>query len=192
MAQKIQPIVFLGCREATRAPTAENDTNTSNAQISKGSGVWLTPVGGGEFRYLNDAQTIMNASERANSDQARRKVARELIPLTLHPCLLVPCVTTPLYSTTVSQALRLPLRGEGPKDTRLHQLPARIRWWPGGCEGGASGIHCAMDRSSESKPTTHKSRDHQQKGGPRKEKEQKWWDTNYFSWSNRSTLARGG
>src|SRR5215216_6386429 len=35
------------------------------------------------------------------------------------------------------------------------------------------------------------SRDHQKEGGPRKEKEQKGWDTNYYPWSKRSTRARG-
>ena len=39
-AQKIQPIVFLGCREATRAPTAVNNTKTSKPQTSTGSGGW--------------------------------------------------------------------------------------------------------------------------------------------------------
>src|SRR5215208_5694194 len=37
-AQKIQPTVFLGCREATRAPTAANNTRTSKPQTSRGSG----------------------------------------------------------------------------------------------------------------------------------------------------------
>jgi hypothetical protein len=44
------------------------------------------------------------------------------------PCSLAPAVTTPLYSTTVSRALRQPLRREI-SETRvlcLRQLPARM------------------------------------------------------------------
>ena len=79
MAQKIQPIAFLGCREATRAPIVENNTKTSKPQTSRGRGVWFTPVGVGEFRILNIAHTITNASERAHSDQASHAVGRLLL-----------------------------------------------------------------------------------------------------------------
>src|SRR5829696_6766818 len=37
MAQKIQPLVFLGCREATTAPIVVNNKKTSKPQISRGS-----------------------------------------------------------------------------------------------------------------------------------------------------------
>src|SRR5215212_9751782 len=60
MAQKIQPIVFLGCRETTRAPIVVNNTKTSKPQTSTGSDVWSTPLGVGVFRNLNDAHTITN------------------------------------------------------------------------------------------------------------------------------------
>src|SRR5919107_3177833 len=81
MAQKIQPIVFLGCRETTRAPTAANNTKTSKPQTSTSSGVWLIPVGVGEFRNLNDAHTMTNVSERAHSDQASQAVGRFIPPI---------------------------------------------------------------------------------------------------------------
>jgi hypothetical protein len=55
---------------------------------------------------------------------------------------------------------------------------------------GASGIHYAVDLSTEGKPTAHKSRDHQQESSPRKEMEEYRRDTTYFSWLNRSTRAR--
>src|SRR5215210_2163359 len=93
MAQKIQPIVFLGCREATRAPTVVNNMNTSNPHISKTSGVWLIPLGVGEFRILNESHTITDASETAQSDQASQAVGRLILPPPL-PCLLVPVLTT--------------------------------------------------------------------------------------------------
>src|SRR5215207_156882 len=44
------------------------------------------------------------------SDQASQEAARRLIPPLLRSCSLAPSLTTPLYSTTVSQALRQPLR----------------------------------------------------------------------------------
>jgi hypothetical protein len=46
-----------------------------------------------------------------NMDQASQETAREFIPPTSCPRCLVPSVTTPLYRATVSQTLRLPLRG---------------------------------------------------------------------------------
>src|SRR5215208_1245774 len=109
-AQKIQPIMFLGCREITRAPIVVNNTKTSKPQTSRGSGGWATPVGVGEFRNLNNAHTLTNVSERAHSDQASQTVGRRLLPTTPSSRSLVPSATTPLYSTTVSQALRQTLR----------------------------------------------------------------------------------
>src|SRR5215207_11595176 len=94
MAQKIQPIVFLGCREATRAPTAANDTNSRYPQISASSGLRLIPVGVGVFRNLNNAHTMTNVSERAQSDQASQPVGR-LIPAIPRPSFLASTVTRP-------------------------------------------------------------------------------------------------
>ena len=102
MAQKIQPIGFLGCLEATRAPTAANKTNSSSAQTSRGSDVWLTPVGVGEFRNLNDAHTMTNVSERAHSDQASQPVGRSIPPIA-RLFSLATLVTTLLYRITVSK-----------------------------------------------------------------------------------------
>jgi hypothetical protein len=105
MAQKIQPIVFLGCWEATRAPTAANDTNSRYAQISASSGLRLIPVGVGEFRNLNNAHTMTNVSERAHSDQASQLVGR-FIPPIARLFSLATLVTTLLYRITVSQTLQ--------------------------------------------------------------------------------------
>jgi hypothetical protein len=50
-------------------------------------------------------------TERAHVDQASQEVARRLAPPTPLPCCsLAPSVTTTLYGTTVSRALRRPLR----------------------------------------------------------------------------------
>jgi hypothetical protein len=105
MAQKIQPIVFLGCREATRAPIVVNNTGTSKPQTSRGSSVWSTPVGVGEFRNLNNAHTMTNVSERAHSDQASQPVGR-FIPPIARLFFLATLITTLLYRITVSQALQ--------------------------------------------------------------------------------------
>lgn len=85
MAQKIQPIVFLGCREATRAPMVVNNTKTSKPQTSRRSGACLTPVGVGEFRNLNNAHTMTNVNESAHNDHASQEAARALITLTPRP-----------------------------------------------------------------------------------------------------------
>src|SRR5215218_2943009 len=64
----------------------------------------------------------------ARSSQRPRKIladgeARVLIPPSPRPCSFVRSVTTPLYSTTVSQALRQPLRGKGLNDIDPHHQP---------------------------------------------------------------------
>jgi hypothetical protein len=58
---------------------------------------------------------------------ASQEAARVLIPPTPCPCPLVPSVTTPLYKATVSQALRQPLRGEGPIPIECPPAPATTR-----------------------------------------------------------------
>ena len=52
-----------------------------------------------------------NGKEIAHIDQPIQVAVRALIPPTSCLCSLAPSVTTPLYRTTVSQALRQPLRG---------------------------------------------------------------------------------
>src|SRR5829696_4649522 len=57
----------------------------------------------------------------ARSSQRPRKIVADgealvLIPPSPRPCSFVRSVTTPLYSTTVSKALRLTLRGKGLND----------------------------------------------------------------------------
>src|SRR5215203_7545316 len=109
VAQKIQPIVFLGCREATRAPIAANDTHSRYQQISASSGLRLIPVGVGEFRNLNNAHTMTNVSERAHSDQASQPVGRlALIPAIPRLSSLVSFITT-----TTIQPYRLPRVTDG-------------------------------------------------------------------------------
>src|SRR5215210_2011066 len=77
--QKIQPIAFLGCREATRAPTIANDSATSMNQTSKTRGSWETVLGAPRFKDLKTALTTAEASESAQRDQASREAARRLI-----------------------------------------------------------------------------------------------------------------
>jgi hypothetical protein len=135
MAQKIQPIVLLGCREATRAPTAANDTNSRYPQISASSGLRLIPVGVGEFRNLNNAHTMTNVSERAHSDQASQPVGR-FIPPIARLFSLATLVTTLLYRITVSQALR------GGVVSELRRIPllklfGNSEWVPNGAPKAA-------------------------------------------------------
>src|SRR5918999_1531743 len=54
--------------------------------------------------------SAVNAKEVAHMDQANNAAVRRLIPPTPRCCSLAPSVTTSLYSTTVSKALRQPLR----------------------------------------------------------------------------------
>src|SRR5829696_2311332 len=75
-------------------------------------------------------------SQRPRKEEVAGGEACALISPTPRPSSLVPSVTTPLYSTTVSQTLRQPLRGEVHEDIRLLHLPTRTRRWPGGCGGG--------------------------------------------------------
>src|SRR5215211_6191062 len=61
--------------------------------------------------------SAVSAKESAHTAQASQEAIRMLIPPSLPcPCSLVPSVTTPLYSTTVSPALRQPLRAGVPEE----------------------------------------------------------------------------
>src|SRR5215208_2874878 len=111
MAQKIQPMVFLGCREATIAPIVVNNTKTSKPQTSRSNAGWLTAVGVGEFRNLNNAHTLTNVRERAHKNQRSQTVGRRLLPTTPSTRSLAFSVTTLLYRITASRTIRRPLRG---------------------------------------------------------------------------------
>src|SRR5215216_7487365 len=114
-AKQIQPMGLWGRLEAIRAPT--------KGKARKGSmktNTMLKPpvpqvIGGctdrGRMMYNATFATNMT-SARVASDQASQVAARVLIPPTPRLCSLAPSVTTPLYSTTVSKALRQPLRGD--------------------------------------------------------------------------------
>ena len=93
----------------------------------------------------------VSAKESAQSDQASQEAKRMLIPPTSRSCFLASSVTTLLYNATVSQALG----GKGLNNIDPHHQPRGHGGGPEDGEVGAIGIHCAMDISSESKPTTH-------------------------------------
>jgi hypothetical protein len=83
---------------------------------------------------------VMNdATDRAANDHASHAAVRALILSTPRPRSLVPCVTTPLYSTTVSQALRLTLRGKGLNNIDPHHQP-RGHGGPEDVEGDTSSL----------------------------------------------------
>src|SRR5829696_6807664 len=110
--RQIQPIGFRGCLEAIKAPTtgkARKGTETNRSPKPKPSPQLL-----GTFADLTrtDSATLATnmATERPASDQASHAAVRALIPPIPPPSSLAPSVTTPPYSTTVSQALRQPLR----------------------------------------------------------------------------------
>src|SRR5215210_6216500 len=89
---------------------------------------------GGLYRASTTAEAA-NATHSAHSDQANQVAVRGLITLTPRPCSLAPSVTTPLYSTTVSQALRQPLRAGVPREyppvPATHEDMVASRMWRG-------------------------------------------------------------
>src|SRR5215211_451591 len=120
---------------------------------------------------------------QANRSQRPRKVVdggegRGLIRMTPRLCSLVPSVTTPLYRTTVSKALRLTLRGGVPR-RKVYALTD----YPRGHGGGTEDVEARVSRIvpmqwiSHQRQAHNTSRDHQEEGGPRKEREERRWDT---------------
>src|SRR5918997_1437853 len=85
--------------------------NSSRYQKSKTSGGRGATVGVEEFRALNTAIATKDISASAHIDREIQAAVRVLIPSSPRSCSLTLPVTTPLYSTTVSQTLRQPLRG---------------------------------------------------------------------------------
>jgi hypothetical protein len=87
---------FSGRREATRAPTVENATITTER---------TTVTRADEVGTLSEARRkarIMANKVDAQASHASQEAARVLIALTLRTCSPVPSVTTLLYSSTVS------------------------------------------------------------------------------------------
>src|SRR5215212_4330164 len=113
MVEKIQPMGLLGRWEATMAPTTAKISSMAKVRITSSAP---------KFRTLRSVRPAVRdkvypptkrITEITTSDQASRVAVRVLIPPTLRSWSIVPFVTTPLYSTTVSPALRQPLRGRG-------------------------------------------------------------------------------
>src|SRR5215207_4142616 len=81
-AQKIQPIGFPGCREATKAPTVAKDKNTRANPTLRTSGLRGLAVGVAEFRICSAPSPAMDINESTHSDHASQEAARWLIPPT--------------------------------------------------------------------------------------------------------------
>src|SRR5215217_3350637 len=110
-AKQIQPTGLLGCLEAIRAPTT--------GKARKGTKIISSPrvppvlVGSCEEKARTCNKTLARnmATQRPASDHASQEAVRLPSPPTPRLSCRALSVTTPLYSTTVSRALRLPLRG---------------------------------------------------------------------------------
>jgi hypothetical protein len=108
-----QPIGFLGCLEAIKAPTSGKTKNRLPRNSLPTLRSAPQPRGTCADRASKQSRTLAPymAPLRPASDHASHA---EVLVLTLappRPCSLLPTVTTPLYKTTVSQALRQTLRG---------------------------------------------------------------------------------
>src|SRR5829696_4340671 len=180
-----QPSMLLGRREVITAPTVENPA-AATVFSSQKSKMW-TP-GWEMFRTRSQRLDAVNTIDSAHIVPASHAAVRRLIPPTPRSSL-APSVTTLLYQATVSQALRQTLRAVVLKDIRPYR-PPRVDC--GSSERNVEVWHVAStgQRISPQKasPQPKKSRDHQQKDGPRKEKEEAAADALYFSWSNRGVL----
>src|SRR5215203_1499154 len=137
MPQKSQPMGLVGSREAISAPTIGNASESNPVSTAKpGPGLSPgTPAGiTSPVRKSSKRASAMSATHSAHSDQANHAAVRWLIQLTPRPSSLVPSITIPLYRTTVSQALRLTLRGDIPREY-LPAPPTTRTWWSRGCGG---------------------------------------------------------
>jgi hypothetical protein len=108
-AQKIQPMRFRGWCETTRAPTvgyANHSTPTSTYASGGKSRLGISGV-----KCWSRIVSATRATQSAHKNHAGQATARRLTLPIPRPCSLAPSVTTLLYSTTVSRALRQPLRG---------------------------------------------------------------------------------
>src|SRR5918997_6088074 len=112
-ARHIQPMGFLGCLEAIRAPT-KGKARKGNRKTKMMLTIPLVPqeLGGcaGRVAMYRPMVATHEMSESVASDQASRAALWRLIPPTPCLCSLSPSVTTPLYTATVSKALREALR----------------------------------------------------------------------------------
>src|SRR5829696_8309014 len=116
LLQKIQPMALRGWREAMMAPTTENVSSVTRLTITlKGSASlsYVSCAPKGLAIRANEIPPASRATASPTSDHASHEAVRVLIPPTPRSRSFVPCVTTPLYNSTVSKALRQPLRGRG-------------------------------------------------------------------------------
>src|SRR5688500_16541350 len=129
---------FSGRCEAIKAPTTENDTiwarrvATGGPDQARKISPRVSPL-----RRARIRPATARTTHSRHSDQASHAAVRRLIPPTPRSCSLAPSVTTPLYNTTVSQELRLTLRGKGLNDIDPHHQP-RGHGGPGDMEGDTS------------------------------------------------------
>src|SRR5919107_2107406 len=114
MAQKSQPMVLRGCREATMAPTTEKVSTMAKERTTVSASPTLpygSPGGMDPIVRASATPPTRSATESTTSDQASQAAERVLIPPTPRPrCSLDPSVTLLLYSSTVFKALRQTLR----------------------------------------------------------------------------------
>jgi hypothetical protein len=99
-ATKSQPTGLYGLREATKAPTVAKGT-----AVERTRGTRATSLTGHSRNPRQIPATIRPQKVQANPAAGRPDSS------TPRPCSLAPTVTSPLYNSTVSRALRQPLRG---------------------------------------------------------------------------------
>src|SRR5215212_5375478 len=135
MPQKSQPMGLVGRREAISAPTVGNASQSTPVSTAKPSPGLSPRSSGGRgtspVRKSSERASPMSATQTAHNDLANQAAVRPLILPTPRSSSLAPSATTPLYSTTVSQALRQPLRGKGLNNIDPHHRP---RGYGGGPE----------------------------------------------------------
>src|SRR5215212_4333064 len=114
MAQKSQPMVLRGCREATMAPTTEKVSTMAKERTTVSASATLpygSPGGVDPIVRASATPPTRSVTESTTSDQASQAAEWVLVPPTPGPCcFLDPSCTTPLYNTTVSHPLRQTLR----------------------------------------------------------------------------------
>src|SRR5215217_7206077 len=108
--RQIQPTRLRGRLEAVRAPTTGNARKVT--KISRSPALLQSPVPSRVGRGSTESTVVATAMARQSpaSDQASHVQARAYALAPPRFRLLVPSATLLLYSTTVSRALRQPLR----------------------------------------------------------------------------------
>src|SRR3712207_3330002 len=98
MAQKTQPIGFLGRREAIRAPTVEKDA-TNRIETAKLTALLAGSLESG-YSAVKTTVSAMSTTVKTHDDQASQK-AVEKVRVTRPPALRRP---PPLPATTATRA----------------------------------------------------------------------------------------